>query len=123
MKEHYQGLGHVAVYTRDMGQSIAFYETIGGSVLRRGSVSTPAGEKLLALVDLGGVTLELIQSPTPVSMEEGNLPHFAIYVDDVDAAGRRSALRRCGYVPHAGKAGGAGPLRRAGKLVFHRSLR
>ena len=86
MKEHYQGLGHVAVYTRDMGQSIAFYETIGGSVLRRGSVSTPAGEKLLALVDLGGVTLELIQSPTPVSMEEGNLPHFAIYVDDVDAA-------------------------------------
>ena len=51
-----------------------------------GSVSTPAGEKLLALVDLGGVTLELIQSPTPVSMEEGNLPHFAIYVDDVDAA-------------------------------------
>lgn len=46
----------------------------------------PAGEKLLALVDLGGVTLELIQSPTPVSMEEGNLPHFAIYVDDVDAA-------------------------------------
>ena len=34
MKEHYQGLGHVAVYTRDMGQSIAFYETIGGSVLR-----------------------------------------------------------------------------------------
>ena len=86
MKEHYQGLGHVAVYTRAMGQSIAFYETIGGSVLRRGSVSTPAGEKLLALVDLGGVTLELIQSPTPVSMEEGNLPHFAIYVDDVDAA-------------------------------------
>ena len=86
MKEHYQGLGHVAVYTRDMGQSIAFYETIGGSVLRRGSVSTPAGEKLLALVDLGGVTLELIQSPTPAPMAEGNIPHFAVYVDDVDAA-------------------------------------
>ena len=86
MKEHYQGLGHVAVYTRDMGQSIAFYETIGGSVLRRGSVSTPAGEKLLALVDLGGVTLELIQSPTPAPLTEGNIPHFAVYVDDVDAA-------------------------------------
>lgn len=44
------------------------------------------GRNSWRLVDLGGVTLELIQSPTPVSMEEGNLPHFAIYVDDVDAA-------------------------------------
>ena len=94
MKEHYQGLGHVAVYTRDMGQSIAFYETIGGSVLRRGSVSTPAGEKLLALVDLGGVTLELIQSPVPAPMTEGNIPHIAVYVRDVDAAA--AALREAG---------------------------
>ena len=32
MKQHYQGLGHIAVYTADMDASIAFYEKIGGSL-------------------------------------------------------------------------------------------
>ena len=35
MKEHYKGLGHIAIYTADMEQSIAFYENIGGSVFKR----------------------------------------------------------------------------------------
>ena len=86
MKEHYQGLGHIAIYTKDMDESIAFYEKLGGSLRQRAAVSTPNGEKLLALVAFGGVILELIQSPTPMPMTEGNIPHFALYVDDVDAA-------------------------------------
>ena len=36
MKQHYQGLGHIAVYTADMDASIAFYEKIGGSLHLRG---------------------------------------------------------------------------------------
>lgn len=94
MKEHFQGLGHIAVYTQDIGASIAFYENIGGALLKRGAVTTPDGEKKLALVDFGGVTLELIQSPTPVPMGEGNLPHFAVYVDDIDATA--AAIRAAG---------------------------
>ena len=86
MKEHYQGLGHIAIYTKDMDESIAFYEKLGGSLRQRAAVSTPNGEKLLALVAFGGVILELIQSPTPMPMTEGNIPHLALYVDDVDAA-------------------------------------
>ena len=86
MQEHYQGLGHIAVHTRDMDGSIAFYEKIGGSLFRRDAVSTPDGEKQLALVSFGGFLLELIQSPVSVPMGEGNIPHFAVYVDDVDAA-------------------------------------
>ena len=86
MQEHYQVLGHIAVHTRDMDGSIAFYEKIGGSLFRRDAVSTPDGEKQLALVSFGGFLLELIQSPVPVPMGEGNIPHFAVYVDDVDAA-------------------------------------
>ena len=86
MSTHYQGLGHVAVYTRDMEESIAFYEKLGGVVKGRGAVSAPAGEKKLALVLFGGITLELIQSPTDMPMGEGNVPHFAILVDDLDAA-------------------------------------
>ena len=32
MKEHYQGLGHVAIYTKNIDESIAFYEKIGGAL-------------------------------------------------------------------------------------------
>ena len=94
MREHFQGLGHVAVYTRDIEESIAFYEKLGGAVKGRGGVTTPAGEKKLALVWFGGITLELIQSPTDMPMGEGNVPHFALLVDDLDAAA--AAVRAAG---------------------------
>lgn len=86
MKELYQGLGHVAVYTADMEESIAFYRRIGGALRQRDAIPTPEGEKLLALVELGGFLVELIQSPVPVPMGEGNIPHIAIYVRDLDQA-------------------------------------
>ena len=86
MNERCQGLGHVAVYTRDIEESITFYEKLGGSVKDRGGVPTPEGEKKLALVSFGGITLELIQSPGAMPMGEGNVPHFAILVDHLDAA-------------------------------------
>ena len=86
MKELYQGLGHIAIHTRDMAESIAFYEKIGGALYKQDAIPTPDGEKKLALVEFGGFLLELIQSPTPVPMDQGNIPHFAVSVDDVDAA-------------------------------------
>ena len=123
MQKLYQGLGHIAIHTRDMDGSIAFYEKIGGSLSRRETVSTPDGEKQLALVSFAGFLLELIQSPVPVPMGEGNIPHFAVYVDDVDAAAAALQALGGGYLPGAGKDGAAQPLRRAGKPFFHRSLR
>ena len=86
MFQHYQGLGHVAIHTKNMDESIAFYEKIGGTLSQRASIPTPEGDKLLALVSFGGITLELIQSPTEAPMTEGCIPHIAIYVDDLDAA-------------------------------------
>ena len=86
MFQHYQGLGHAAIHTKDMDGSIAFYEKIGGALRQRMSIPTPEGDKLLALVSFGGTTLELIQSPTEAPMTEGCIPHIAIYVDDLDAA-------------------------------------
>ena len=85
MKEHYKGIGHVAVYTEDMAASIAFYEKIGGALHQTGVIHTPDGDKKLALVEFGGFLLELIQTPVPMPMSEGNVPHFAVYVDDLDA--------------------------------------
>ena len=74
MKEHYKGIGHIAIYTVDMDQSIAFYEMIGGSVFKRDGV------------EFGGFLLELIEPPagTLVPSGEGSIPHFAVYVDDLD---------------------------------------
>lgn len=94
MSNHYQGIGHVAVHTACMDESIAFYERIGGRLSQRAAIPTPEGDKLLALVEFAGFLLELIQSPGPVPMKEGNIPHIAVYVDDLDAAA--AAIRATG---------------------------
>lgn len=98
MKELYKGLGHVAIYTADMEESIAFYEKIGGSVYKRDSVQVPEGEKKLALVEFGGFLLELIEPPAGelVPAGEGSIPHFAIYVDDLDKAA--AAIKDAGVI-------------------------
>ena len=94
MENLYQGPGHVAVATADLEESIAFYGRIGGKLLQRGTIPGPEGEKHLALVEFGGYTLELIQAPGPVCTQAGNIPHFAVYVSDVDAAA--AAIRSAG---------------------------
>ena len=84
MKQHYQGLGHIAVYTADMDESIAFYEKIGGHLHRRAPACPPEQERELALVEFGGFLVELIAAPVPEGT--GCIPHFAVYVDNVDQA-------------------------------------
>lgn len=49
MKQHYQGLGHIAVYTADMDASIAFYEKIGGSLHLRAPACSPEQRRELPL--------------------------------------------------------------------------
>ena len=122
MFQHYQGLGHVAIHTKDMDGSIAFYEKIGGALRQRMSIPTPEGAKLLALVSFGGTTLELIQSPTEAPMTEGCIPHIALYVDDLDRGGGDQG-RRGGHFHDPGEEGPAESLRRPGELVLHRPLR
>lgn len=93
MNEHYKGLGHIAIYTKDLEESVRFYEKIGGMLCRRAVLEAEEGTKYLALVSFAGVTLELIQVRDPALGVEGTIPHFAIYVDDVaeTAAGIKSA--------------------------------
>ena len=94
MKELYKGFAHVAITTVDMDESIAFYEKIGGTVTARSS----AGEKLLALVEFGGLVLELIQPPEGelVPAGVGSIPHFAVYVDDLEKAA--AAIKDAGVI-------------------------
>lgn len=88
MKELYKGFAHVAINTADMAESIAFYEKIGGEVTARSVAPSPDGDKQLALVSFGGLVLELIEPPAGelVPSGTGSIPHFAVYVDDLEKA-------------------------------------
>ena len=86
MKQHYTGGGHIAVKTCNMEESIAFYEKIGGRLLQLESLPDGSGRKQLALLSLAGFVLELICPAEPKKEEDGVVAHFAVYVDDVDAA-------------------------------------
>ncbi len=88
MKEHYRGLGHVGIYTKDIESHIAYYEKIGGRLTDRALIVTPQGNRVLAMVDFAGIMIELIQPPTEFHLGEGAIPHIAIYVDDVDQTGK-----------------------------------
>ena len=88
--ELFHGLGHIAIYTKDIETSIAFYTKIGGTVLDR--CEKPG--KRLALVNFGGVTLELLQFESGMAEREGVISHFAVAVEDVDAAA--AALEQLG---------------------------
>ena len=80
--ELFQGLAHIAIQVKDIERSIAFYEKLGGKLRDRGE---PHPGVLLALVDFGGLTLELIQSPATPKRPDA-IDHFALAVSDVDAA-------------------------------------
>ena len=80
--ELFQGLAHIAIQVKDIGRSITFYEKLGGRLRDRGE---PHPGVFLALVDFGGVTLELIQSPAEPKRPDA-IDHFALAVSDVDAA-------------------------------------
>lgn len=81
MFDHYHGLAHIAVRTLDVEKSIEFYEKIGGKAVLADILGTERGDKLMAMVEFAGITIELIQVFDPV--EPGIIPHFAIYVDNL----------------------------------------
>ncbi len=81
MFDHYHGLHHIAVRTLDVEKSIEFYEKIGGKAVLADILGTERGDKLMAMVEFAGITIELIQVFDPV--ETGIIPHFAILVDNL----------------------------------------
>ena len=84
------GLAHIAILTEDMEKTIAFYEMLGGTCTERSSIQKPTGVNLLAMVDMGGFWLEMIQpgDGTQVNAEGGVIPHIAIEVKDLPAVAK-----------------------------------
>lgn len=63
MKENYKGLGHIAIYTENLEESIAFYERIGGELKMRSRSHGVGVPKELALVEFGGFCLNSYNPP------------------------------------------------------------
>ena len=86
--KHLNGLAHIALYTNDLQASLAFYERLGGRLTDRAESKKPSGTNLLAMVQMPGFYLEIIEphDGSPVTAEGGVFPHIAMEVDDIDAA-------------------------------------
>lgn len=70
---------HVSINCSDPQRSIAFYTDVLGGTLRDDRPDFGIGG---AWIDLGGTQVHLIESEVPPNMGQ----HFAVLVDDVDAA-------------------------------------
>ena len=79
-------LAHVALYTKDIQKSLAFYEMLGGRCYTKAEVQKPGGVNQLAMVRLAGFDLELIQpgDATAVQTGEGAFPHIALEVERIE---------------------------------------
>ena len=45
IQAHFQGLGHIAIHTKDMEESLSFYRRLGGQVALPGQCPHPRGRK------------------------------------------------------------------------------
>ena len=90
------GLAHIAVFTRDLGVSIDFYERLGGRLLQRGEAQKPKGVNQIVMMELADFQIELIEphDGTEVRAQAGPVPHFALRVDDLEKTA--AALRAAG---------------------------
>lgn len=90
-----KGFHHIALKCKDIDKSLAMYRALGMTeVVRRGE-----GEELIVMLDVGdGGRIELFANGSDDFAENGKWQHFALRVDDVDAAFERALT--AGFVPH-----------------------
>ncbi len=75
-------LDHVGIYVKDLKRSLRFYSDIFGFPEH---LSFSMGESKIAVLDVGGGLLELIQRPgAPAEAPRGRWSHVAFHIDDFD---------------------------------------
>ncbi len=89
------GFHHIGLKAKDLEKSLRFYKALGlKEIVRWGE-----GEKEIVMLDLGdGGRIELFANGGDEFSENGKWVHFAVRVDDVDAA-YELALKN-GALPH-----------------------
>ncbi len=88
------GFAHVALRCKDINKSISMYKALGmQEVIRWGE-----GEKLIVMLAMpSGDRIELFANGSDFYSPNGKWQHFAIAVDDVDAA--YAAALSAGFLP------------------------
>jgi lactoylglutathione lyase len=75
-------LNHIGIYVKDLEKSLAFYEDLFGF---KEVKSFTSGEAKIAMIDIGGGVLELVQRPgSPTAPPVGNWSHTAIHDPNFD---------------------------------------
>ena len=83
-----EGLFHIAVYTKDVDDSIDFYSNLlGFQVDWRGMVDHPTGKIDAAVISLGDCVIELALpvDPSRVANEAGPVQHIALKVSSLQS--------------------------------------
>ena len=89
------GVHHIALKCKDIEKSLAMYRALGMTE----AVRWGEGEKLIVMLDVGdGGRIELFANGSDEFAENGKWQHFALCVDDVDAAYERAVA--AGFEPH-----------------------
>lgn len=81
-----EGLFHIAVYTKNIDDSIDFYSNLlGFQVDWRGFVDHPTGKIDAAVISLGDCVIELVLpvDPSRVANEAGPVQHIALKVSNL----------------------------------------
>ena len=63
--KHFTGLAHIALFTKDLKTSTAFYEALGGVVTDHADVEKPTGTNHITMVQMPGFFLEISQELFP----------------------------------------------------------
>lgn len=84
----WKGLAHIALFTSDLERSIAFYENLGGVCTMRSQAQKPNWVNQLAMVEIHGFALEIVQpgGGDPVNAKNNVFGHIAIEVDSLEDA-------------------------------------
>ena len=84
----WKGLAHIALFTDDLEKTIAFYENLGGKCTMRGEAPKPQWVNKLAMVEICGFALEIVQpgGGEPVAVTNDAFRHIAIEVDHLEEA-------------------------------------
>lgn len=75
------GIQHIGIPTNDIEKTVAFYESIGFTVIHR--TENPSGKEQVAFLKIGNLVIETYQNNRAVGFD-GAIAHFALNVTDVN---------------------------------------
>ncbi len=84
----WKSLAHIALFTQDLERAVRFYEMLGGVCVQRSQAQKPQWVNQLALVEISGFTLEIVQpgGGEPAQPQNNVWAHIAVAVDSLEDA-------------------------------------